>query len=168
MWLIGLACGTRWAQGDLPVENWAKRFIAPALVIAPVLFALRYSVGHGIELGRFEVSFDKWHLGAVRLIDFAAIAALLVHFQALVKPLAIRPLVLMGQASLQVFCAHLLFCFFGLALMGDAPMVNGWQQAALVTITLSGMFLTALFFSRKLPVAATAKPSARPLPQFGD
>jgi hypothetical protein len=168
MWLVGIYCGTRWAQNSLPVENWSRRVLVPALVIVPVLFALRYTVGHGIELGRFEISFDKWHLGGVRLINFAAVAALLIHFQSLIKPLAIRPLVLMGQASLQVFCAHLLFCFIGLAIMGDAPMVNGWQQAALVTIALSGMFLTAKILSRKLPAAPSAQPTPRPVPQFGD
>lgn len=168
LWLVGLYCGTRWAQDTLPVENWSRRVLVPALVIVPVLFALRYSVGHGIELGSFEVSFDKWHLGGVRLINFAAVAALLIHFQALVKPLAIRPLVLMGQASLQVFCVHLLSCFIGLAIMGDAPMVNGWQQAALVTMALSAMFLTAKIFSKKRPAAPAVRTAGRVVPQFGD
>ncbi len=168
MWLVGLCCGARWAKNDLPVETWSRRMLIPAVVIVPVLFTLRYLVGHGIELGIFEVSFDKWHLGAVRLINFAAVAALLIHFQSLLKPLAIRPLVMMGQASLQVFCAHLLFCFIGLAIMGDAPMVNGWQEAALVTMALSGMLLTAQIFSRKLPAAAAAPVATRPIHQFGD
>jgi hypothetical protein len=168
LWLVGIYCGARWAQDALPVENWSRRVLVPALVIVPVLFALRYSVGHGIELGRFEVSFDKWHLGGVRLINFAAVAALLIHFQALVKPLAIRPLVLMGQASLQVFCVHLLSCFIGLTIVGDAPTVNGWQQAALVTMALSAMFLTAKIFSRKRPAAPVAPTASRVVPQFGD
>lgn len=142
--------------------------LIPAAVIVPVLFALRHSVGRGIELGIFEVSFDKWHLGIVRLINFAAVAALLIHFQSVLKPLAIRPLVMMGQASLQVFCAHLLFCFLGLAIMGDAPVVNGWQEAALVTMALSGMLLTAQIFSRKRPAVAAARTASRPVPQFGD
>jgi hypothetical protein len=168
MWILGLFCGTRWAQDTLPAANWSRRALVPALIIVPVLFVLRYSVGHGIELGSFEISFDKWHLGGIRLINFAAVAALLIHFQSLIKPLAIRPLVIMGQASLQVFCAHLLFCFIGLAIMGDAPRVNGWQQAALVTIALSGMFLTAKIFSRKLSAAPTTRTANRPVPQFGD
>ncbi len=149
MWLIGLYCGVRWAKNELPVEEWAKRMLIPAMFIVPALFAMRYAVGRGLELGIFEVSFDKWHLGIVRIVDFAAVAALLIRFQSVVKPLAIRPLVLMGQASLQVFCAHLLFCFLGLAILGDAPVVNGWHEAALVTATLLGMFLTAKAFSRK-------------------
>jgi hypothetical protein len=82
-------------------------------------------IGRIRQLGVFEVSFDKWHLGLVRIINFAAITVLLIRFQSVVKPLATRPLVMMGQASLQVFCAHLLFCFAGLVIMGDAPKENG-------------------------------------------
>lgn len=168
MWLVGLYCGARWANDDLPVEKWSSRVLVPALVIVPVLIALRYSVGHGIELGIFEVNFDKWHLGIVRLIDFAAVASLLIQFQSLIKPLAIAPLVMMGQASLQVFCAHLLFCLIGLAIMGDAPMVSGWQQAALLTIALSGMLLTARTFWRDRHTANKSRPAISPVEQFGD
>jgi hypothetical protein len=173
MWMIGLYCGVRWAKDELPVEEWAKRMLIPAMFIVPALFAMRYAVGRGLELGILEVSFDKWHLGIVRIVDFAAVAALLIRFQSVVKPLAIRPLVLMGQASLQVFCAHLLFCFLGLAILGDAPVVNGWHEAALVTATLLGMFLTAKAFSRKDSKTMKSHPwpdqaAGRPLPQFGD
>lgn len=168
MWLVGLYCGVRWSKDDLPVEKWARSMLIPAIAIVPVLFALRYSVGRDIELGIFEVSFDKWHLGIVRMINFAAVAALLIQLRSVIQRLAIRPLVMMGQASLQVFCAHLLFCFLGLAIMRDAPMVNGWHEAALVTMTLSGMLLTAQFFSRKRPAAGSTRALSRPLTQFGD
>jgi hypothetical protein len=168
MWLVGLYCGVRWAKDDLPVVKWAKRLVIPAMLLVPALFALRCLVGHGVELGMFEVSFDKWHLGVVRIVNFAAISTLLIYFQSALKPLAIRPLVTMGQASLQVFCAHLLFCFFGLAILGDSPTVNGWHEAALVTVTLLGLYLTAQIFSRKQSKPSKAHVLGRPLPQFGD
>jgi hypothetical protein len=172
MWLLGLCCGDRWSKDELPATVWAKRILIPALVIVPLLLVLRYSVGRGVELGSYEVSFDKWHLGGVRLINFAAIAALLIRFQSVLKPLSIRPLVLMGQASLQVFCAHLLFCFLGLAIMGDAPMVDGWHKTALVTVALSGMLLTAKLFSRNLKSSKQhalegSHPPGPPVAQFG-
>src|ERR1700690_48270 len=129
-------------------EAWAKRVVIPAALIVPCLLVLRYAVGHGIELGRFEVSFDKWHLGVVRLFDFAAIAALLVRFQTIIKPLVVRPLVMLGQTSLHVFCAHLLFCFLGLTIMGDASRVGGWEQVALLAATFAGLLLTARIFGR--------------------
>jgi hypothetical protein len=148
LWTIGLYCGVCWAKHELPAESWAKRVLIPAAVLVPLLLVLRYKVGHGIELGMFEVSFDKWHLGVVRLINFAAIAALLIRFQSAIKPLVARPLVMMGQSSLQVFCAHLLFCFLGLTIMGDASRVTGWEQVALLAATFFGLLLTAKIFAR--------------------
>jgi hypothetical protein len=148
LWLIGLCLGVLWAKGELPAERWARRMVVPAAVIVPVLLVGRYAVGNGIELGNLEVCFDKWHLGAVRLIDFAAVSVLLIRFQSVVKPLALRPLVLLGQASLQVFCAHLLFCFLGLTIMGEAARVEGWEQVALIVATFLGLLLTAKLFGK--------------------
>ena len=69
-------------------------------------------------------------------------------FQSVLKPLAIRPLVLLGQASLQVFCVHLLFVFAGLTLLGNASMLSGAKQAALLAVTFAAMLLTAKLFSK--------------------
>jgi hypothetical protein len=173
MWLVGLYCGVRWSKNDLPASAWARRMLVPAMVLVPALFVLRYSVGRGIELGAFEVSFDKWHLGMIRIINFAAIAVLLIRFQSMMKALTFRPLVTMGQASLQVFCAHVLFCFVGLAIVGDASVVNGWQEALLATTTLTGMVLAARIFSKKhlkntRGRALSERPTGRPVAQFGD
>src|SRR5712664_466005 len=148
LWILGLWFGVRWAQGNLPVETWARRAVIPAAIVVAVLLPFRYAVGRGIELGAFEPLFDKWHFGVVRLINFAAAAVLLIRFQQILKPLAVRPLVLLGQASLQVFCVHLLFTFAGLTLLGNAAMLSAWQQVALLAATLAGMLLTAKVFSK--------------------
>ncbi len=148
LWILGLWFGVRWAQDNLPVEKWARRVVIPAAIVVAVLLPFRYEVGRGIELGAFEPLFDKWHFGVVRLINFAAAAALLIRFQQILKPLAVRPLVLLGQASLQVFCVHLLFTFAGLTLLGNAAMLSAWQQVALLAATLAGMLLTAQIFSK--------------------
>lgn len=102
----------------------------------------------GFQLGAAERLFDKWHLGPLRLLDIAAVAAVLIVAQRWLKPLAVRPLVLMGQSSLQVFCVHLLFCFAGLTLMGNASMLNGWRQFGLLAATFAGMLATATLFSK--------------------
>jgi hypothetical protein len=166
LWVLGLWCGAQWAKKDFPVETWAESFARPAAIIAPLLLAMRYAVGRGVELGVFEPMFNKWHLGFVRLIDFAAVAALLICFRPILKWLAVRPLVMLGQASLQVFCAHLFFCFFGLAIMGNASMVSGWQQIILLIVTFSALFITAKIFSK---IEARAEqgngaPAPSPLP----
>ncbi len=158
LWMLGLWFGVRWAKNDLNLQDWAKKLTFPALLIVAVFLVLRYSVGNGVELGRLEVNFDKWHLGGVRLIDFSAFAILLIRAQSFVKTLAVRPLVMLGQSSLQVFCAHLFFCFFGLTMMGNASMVSGWRQVLLLTLTFSTLFFTAKIFAKpeKMPSSANA------------
>jgi hypothetical protein len=148
LWLVGVWLGVRWAQGNLPIETWARRIVIPALVIAVLCFIMRRKVAHGFELGAIEFLFDKWHLGLVRVLDFTAVSALLIMTQRFTTRAAIRPLVLLGQSSLQVFCVHLLFCFAGLTLLGNASMLSGWRQFALLSITLAAMLITAKMFSK--------------------
>jgi hypothetical protein len=173
LWRAGVWLGVRWAQNDLPIEKWAKRVVIPAGLIAVVCFVLRRAIEHGLQLGATEFFFDKWHLGPVRLLDFTAVAVLLIVSQSALKVLAVRPLVMLGQSSLQVFCVHLLCCFAGLTLLGNASMLSGWQQVALLSGTFTAMLATAKIFSKseakherqpkpEIPVAATLPIVAAP------
>jgi hypothetical protein len=168
LWFVGVWLGVRWAGDNLAIETWARRAAVPSALIAVSCFILRRKVVHGLALGGLEFLFDKWHLGPVRVLDFAAVAALLILSQPITKVAAIRPLVLLGQSSLQVFCVHLLFCFAGLTLMGNASMLNGWRQFALLSVTIAGMLITAKLFSKseaksegqgKTLVSARTKPA---------
>jgi len=156
LWLVGMWVGVCWAKDQLDLPRLARQFTIPALFVVSALLATRYAVGRGFELGSYELYFDKWHLGVVRLIDFTAIAVLLIRAHSYLKPLSIRPLVLLGQSSLQVFCTHLLFCFAGLTLLGNASMLSGWKQFGLLVTTVSAMLLTA-----KLLAKAGLKPDVK-------
>jgi hypothetical protein len=158
-WILGLCSGVMWARGDWQVERWARRVTIPAVIIAVLLLCARYAISFGLELGSIAFLFDKWHFGLVRIVNFACVAALLVRFQRLVQLLAVRPLVMLGQASLQVFCVHLLFCFGGLTLLGNATMLNGWSQAALFVVTMGALLLTAKFFSKDEEQAGSKQPA---------
>lgn len=149
LWMLGLWFGAGWSKGNLRIEPWARKLTIPALVVVPAFLVLRYMVGHGFELGGLEINFDKWHLGVVRLVDFSAFAVLLIRLQPVMKLLAVKPLVMLGQSSLQVFCAHLFFCFFGLTMMGNASMVSGWRQVILLTLTFSALLFTAKIFAKQ-------------------
>lgn len=152
MWILGLWLGVRWARGDLPVERWSQRVIVPAAIIFGALFAFRYiAAAITLDFGSAWHFFDKWHFGIVRLLDFAAAATLLVYFQSVLKPLAFRPLIVLGQASLQVFCIHLFFCFAGLTIMGPNAMLTDWREFPLLLATLTAMFITAKIFSKSEP-----------------
>ncbi len=148
LWVVGLWLGARWARNDLPIEKWARKIVWPAAAIALGFCVLRYAVFPNVQPALFGVLFDKWHLGVVRIVDFAAVAAVVIRFNHRLKWVALRPLVLLGQASLQVFCAHILFCFAGLALMGTAAVVTGWTEGWLMVATLGGMLLTAKIFEK--------------------
>jgi len=151
VWVAGMWCGVRWAKDDLPITRWARRTWMPALLVVLGLFALRYLQLFGLDLGRSVVLFDKWHLGALRIVNFAAMAMVLTHFRSIMKTLSIRPLVWMGQSSLQVFCTHFVFCFIGIAMTGSSDRIFGWWQLALVVGTFA-----ALLFVARLHIGRTA------------
>ena len=168
LWFVGVWLGVRWAQDNLPIETWARRTVVPAIVIAVFCFMLRRKLAHGFELGAWEFLFDKWHLGVIRMLDFVAVAVLLILSQPVTKIAAIRPLVLLGQSSLQVFCVHLLFCFAGLTLLGNASMLSGWQQLLLLSTTIAGMLITAKLFSKsEARSEGHARDQTSPRAEFG-
>lgn len=149
VWIVGMWCGVRWARDDFPAEKWAKKLWVPSAVVAVAFCAVRYVQIFGLNLGQSSILFDKWHLGVVPVINSIAVALLLIRFRSFVKPLAIRPLVLMGQSSLQVFSAHFLFCFVGIGMMGAADRIyGGWKQVILVTCTFAALLLVAKVYAR--------------------
>lgn len=149
LWVLGLWFGVKWAKDELDLDLWSQRLFIPAVIIAPTLLGIRIAVGRVLELNSWEISFDKWHLGIFRLIDFAMVAALAWRYRRIFRYITVRPLVLLGQASLQVFCAHLLFCFIGLTIMGNAAIVQGWWwQVILLAGTFTALYMTAKMFSR--------------------
>jgi hypothetical protein len=148
MWVAGMWCGVRWASNDLFALRWANRFWKPALAVVVVLLSLRYAQMYGLKFGHFAPLVDKWHLGALRLLDFSAVALVLVRFRASIEPLAVRPLVLMGQSSLYVFCTHFVFCFAGLAMIGRNSYLTGWPQFALLAVTFAALLGVAKLFAR--------------------
>jgi hypothetical protein len=148
MWIVGMWAGVRWAKDDLPVTKWAQRTWIPATVIALLLLVLRYKQIFGLDLAHWAVFLDKWHLGVVRIADFSAIAMVLIRFRSVTKVLAIPPLVLFGQSSLQIFCTHFLFCFLGIKMMGDGDRLFGWRQAALILGTFAALYVVAKIAAR--------------------
>jgi hypothetical protein len=164
VWMAGLWCGVRWAQGDLPVVEWSGRITVPALITVMGLIGLRYSLNYGFDLGGYAPAFDKWHLGIARIIEFVCAGSLLVRFQSFFKRLAVRPLVVLGQASLPVFCTHVGFCFLGLAIMGERPMVAGWEQVALPGLTFAVLYAVArrVAEAKNMPAAPPSDASFAP------
>jgi hypothetical protein len=169
-WVLGIWLGVNWAKNtDMSLSTTAKRVVVPAGIVAVSLLVLRYAqLGNFVHFGNFTFLVDKWHLGAVRLIDFAAVAMLAIRYQSWLKPLAVRPLVLLGQASLQVFCVHLAIVFFALTILGEDPVISGWRVPVLFAAGLAALLLTAKVFAKDTSKKGVPpRPSVRSAPQSG-
>ena len=96
-----------------------------------------------------------------RVLNLVAFTILLYWLRKYVlKLVAIEPFLTLGKASLEVFCAHVFFVFFGLALLyGDVTQLHGYTAIGLLAFTFSGLILVAI----PKYAAATMKNCALPL-----
>jgi hypothetical protein len=142
-WLVGVWLGVRWAKDDLHLD-WVKAVTIPAAAAAVFFLVLRYAQINGIvTFGRFGLLLDKWDFGFGRMIDFTAVAVLAIRFRSALRFVAIKPLVMLGQASLPVFCVHLLCVFFALTIMKNDPIIEGWKAVVVILASLLALLLTA-------------------------
>ncbi|HMF75106.1 MAG TPA: OpgC domain-containing protein [Bryobacteraceae bacterium] len=150
LWMTGLALGSLNADLDSPPEKdggglpaWVVRL---AVGVAVVFCVLRYCpVDQWMDTNLYGWLIDKWRLGPARVINFSALAILLVRFGTRIAALPfLAPFALLGQASIEVFTVHVLCCLAGHALNSDAdPMLPWWQQLVLLVVTLALLFATA-------------------------
>ncbi|MGA2989496.1 MAG: OpgC domain-containing protein [Candidatus Korobacteraceae bacterium] len=170
-WMVGLWLGVRWAKGDLHLDIWTKRMLVPAAIVAAFFLVLRQAQNAGlVELGRMAFLVNKWRFGLGRIVDFAALATLAIYFRAALRRLAIQPLAMLGKASLEVFCVHLLCVFTALLILGNRPVIGGWQAMVIVLTSLSALVVTARIVTHRRAKAVTdrlARPSIQPPLQPG-
>jgi hypothetical protein len=164
-WLIGLWLGVRWARGDLRLDAWAKRLAVPAAIVSGSFLVLRYAQIEGlVALGKSAWLLDKWSFGPGRIVDFAAVATLTIRFRSALKRLALPPFVMLGRASLEVFCVHLLCVFSALIILGNRSVIRGWAAIALVLGSWSVMLLAAAVVARAKRSRALSRSPRIPAP----
>jgi hypothetical protein len=153
LWMVGLALGSIYADaisGESASSQDSGARIPPwvlklSIVLAVCFFCLRYlPLDRWMDKNVYAWLIDKWHLGPARVINFSALTIVLVRFGARIAALPIfKPLLLLGQASIEVFSVHVLFCLAGNALSRDADPNLPWQQQVLLlVVTISALFLT--------------------------
>ncbi|MBV8515197.1 MAG: OpgC domain-containing protein [Acidobacteria bacterium] len=158
LWIAGLWVG----QGRPLMTRFTPlpRFaIACSLVIAVCFCIVRHThLWDVANAAPWLPLIDKWHLGPVRILNFTALTLLFSAVRPATIPLLGRgPLVSLGQASLEVFCAHLLVCFAGLALVGDGANASAWEQVLIIAAAVGFLYLTA-----RLSAMTTNKMQTRP------
>jgi len=150
LWVSGVWIGS----GGLSVRSaWteSRLTIACAAAIAVLFFYVRHSyLWTDLNAAPWIPFTDKWHLGLFRLLNFAAFCILFSAVQPLLSRwLPIPPLVTLGRASLEVFCAHLLICFEALALFGDGTNLGVAPQIALIVASVVALYLVGRAFEKR-------------------
>jgi hypothetical protein len=148
LWTLGLWIGAG-CPGSICKVLTSKMGVISALVVVAAFFLLRHPILHvQFDGALWSGLINKWHLGALRLLDFSSFAILFAVSRSwLARWLTISPLVSLGKASLEVFCAHLLFCFAALSFVGDGTGLPAWIQSALIATTFIGLYMVARLFA---------------------
>jgi len=146
VWIMGMWLGARSVEGPLPLRSIPRW----ALGIGAAVCAFFIGVRHGwwgpqLSTQSFGVLLDKWQIGPLRLLNLIAFVSVLYGLRNAVRWLISRePFITLGRASLEVFCAHLVFVFVGLALLyGEMPELHGPYALALLVATFLGMIVVA-------------------------
>lgn len=160
LWAAGLWIGMQTPK-LVSYQETHRVAVGMALGLSCTFAVLRYTAAWDVmNSGHWALVTDKWHLGALRLLNFACFALLFSAIQPwLAKRLTKGPLVLIGRASLEVFCAHLLVCFAALAWVGDGAGLPVWPQLAIVAVGMAALYGMAKFmdvYGRRAPKPQTA------------
>jgi hypothetical protein len=165
LWVAGLALGTKTSNGP-PYTRISRNWLLLSALLAAALFVCRHPAGAVVFQGAAELLVDKWKLGIVRLLDFAALGALLVRFGAPLGRLkCAAPLALLGRRSLEVFSAHVLICAGVLGFSReDTPHFGLWLDVLILLGSVAVLFGVAQLASRppRLEVAKAAIDSSLP------
>ncbi len=146
IWIIGMWLGARSLEGSLPLRRlpvWT-RWVAGAVCV--FFFGVRHSWwGPALTQESFGMWLDKWQVAPLRMLNIVAFVILLYGARSAVRWVISRePFITLGKASLEVFCAHLLFVFLGLALLyGEVPQLHGVVALTLLIVTFAALIYVA-------------------------
>ena len=152
LWLVGLRAGALTVDARVAGQTerpWSRTLIFGALSVAAVFLVIRHLTGQvpSATHPALNALFDKWHLGPLRLANFAVLAILAVHWRSVLAAWASRSMIAtLGRASLTVFTAHLVLCLAILSTAGEALVAHAsFEGAALVVGTLVTLYAVARF-----------------------
>src|SRR5260370_5252346 len=108
LWVGGLFIGQRFLENkSLPMPH----LVRPLLVLSAIafLFWRWISITSGPDPITQTWLFDKWHLGPLRLINFAVAASVTATFLKYINrwEAPLRPFLLIGRHMLPVFCSQI-------------------------------------------------------------
>jgi hypothetical protein len=158
LWVGGLFVGQRFLESrdELPKPH----LLRPLLFLSAIsfLFCRWISIANGPNSMTETWLFDKWHLGPLRLINFALAAFVAATFLKYLNrwEALLRPFLLIGRHMLPVFCSQI--CL-SVVLIGRTE--SGLTVEPITSALVICQLLTAPLFAWFLELRSIAKPSAR-------
>jgi hypothetical protein len=135
LWVGGVGLGeTARRRPLLPASLRPVVGVAAASVVLLGLILRRGFWPHQFWNDEYFLWMDKWTLGPLRLLDFAAWALLLVAWNPHPSPRPLAPLSLLGRHSLAVFALHLPLVIAAGAVIQTTALPDGWQNAICLLI----------------------------------
>jgi hypothetical protein len=170
VWLVGLWLGAKSAEGEFPLKRLPGWTAAAALAVCIFFLGVRHGwMGPHLTPETLAPLVDKWNIGALRVLNLVAFTVLAYWLRRFILPIiAVEPFLTLGKASLQVFCAHLIFVFIGLALLySDMTELHGLTAMGLLALTFSALILVAAWQvkrgrTQKAAAQAEQKAGGRP------
>jgi hypothetical protein len=161
LWVGGLFMGQRFLENK-PLLSM-PHLLQPLLVLSAIafLFWRWISILSGSDPVTQTWLFDKWHLGPLRLINFAVAASVTATFLKYLYrwETPLRPFLLIGRHMLPVFCSQI--CL-SVLLIGRTE--SGLTVEPITSALVICQLLTAPLFAWFLEWRSVAKQSARPIP----
>src|SRR3984957_4867648 len=161
LWVGGLFIGQRFLENRaLPATTHSLPTLSILSAIA-FLFWRWTSITSGPDPMTETWLFDKWHLGPLRLINFALAASVTATFLKYLNrwEAPLRPFLLIGRHMLPVFCSQI--CL-SVVLIGRTE--SGLTSEPVTSALVICQLLTAPIFAWFLELRSTARQSARPIP----
>lgn len=145
VWIMGMWMGARSVEGELPLHSLPKWVPWIAGVVCLFFVGVRHDWLGRLTQEHLGLLVDKWQLGPLRVLNIIAFVCVLYSLRGAVRWVISRePFITLGRASIEVFCAHLLFVFVGLALLyGEVPELHGIYALALLIATFIGILYVA-------------------------
>jgi len=153
VWIAGLWIG---AQSALKNRVSAVRIPRWVFMVSTGVCLFFIGVRYGwwgphLVQQSFGMQLDKWQIGPLRAVNLVAFTVIAYGIRKYLWRVVKRePLLTLGKASLQVFCAHVFFVFVGLALLyGAVEQLHGAVALGLVIVTFVSLILVAATEMRK-------------------
>ena len=146
VWMAGLWLGAKSAEGGVPLKRLPVWTVGLSGAVCVFFLGIRHNwLGPRLTQATLAFQLDKWHIGPLRVLNLVAFTIVFYWLRRLVFPIvAVEPFLTLGKASLEVFCAHIIFVFIGLALLyNDVEQLHGLTAIVLLAVTFSGLFLLA-------------------------